>query len=647
MDDLDNGNLDVYESKLSYDDFEKMYAKVVIFINKRFVRLIDVTVEQCLDLKYGDHTMVSTVVNESMIAMWLIQSYKKQFDEYMEIKKQKENVLWIYWARGDDEKVITYDELSNLGDGNLIKENEIAQIFRIDTDIFHFETPLCEAFKEFNYLLKIYVDWPTCNWKKEKYYNGGDLPRVIWSGDVTYFKSYEWYENLGEGELKYKALNSKAIFVGSKGVDEEPRINNDYETQTDERRFDDHKLMRDDDVDIGDLEEYLIRKDPPYYVNEEEERYKERRCKLFGIPYVKPSTCKLEKFKVVKYSFRPVEEYVIIKEYEYDIWVQTEENISRVYQDIFQKKDEGCNYGVIGRYGVSVPALHKKPRRFEALYVVPRMFLRRIEDQVKNILEYYNRDGSDNEDSNEHIEKFLDIFYLFHIPNITQDQVTLRAFPMSLTGAASRWLRNEPAGLIKTWETVKEKILSKYCPPAKTAKKIEEINNFQQDPDETLHQAWERFKELLLRCPQHYITYMQEVILFYKGSDVPTRQILDSKGAIPSMKAADAKKAIQEMANHSQKWHNGMSTRCRSTETFDGLAAIQPQLNNLGKEIKKVNKKVYAAQVGCELCNGPHYTKDRPLKEEGKKLEEAYYTQFGVPFQQEGQYKAAAPGFYQ
>ncbi|GJV63409.1 hypothetical protein Tco_1474237 [Tanacetum coccineum] len=33
--------------------------------------------------------------------------------------------------------------------------------------------------------------------------------------------------------------------------------------------------------------------------------------------------------------------------------------------------------------------------------------------------------------------------------------------------------------------------------------------------------------------------------------------------------------------------------------------------------------------------------------EEGKTLEEAYYTQFGVPFQQGGQYRAAAPGLYQ
>ncbi|GJW20156.1 hypothetical protein Tco_0030778 [Tanacetum coccineum] len=119
---------------------------------------------------------------------------------------------------------------------------------------------------------------------------------------------------------------------------------------------------------------------------------------------------------------------------------------------------------------------------------------------------------------------------------------------------------------------------------------------------------------------------MQEVVLFYNGFDVPTRQILDLRGAIPSKTAADA--------------------NTRSTETSDGLAAILAQLNNLGREIKKVNEKVYVAQVGCEQCKGPHYTKDYPLKEEGKTLEEAYYIQFGAPFQGGG-YRATALGFYQ
>ncbi|GKE57310.1 hypothetical protein Tco_1496495 [Tanacetum coccineum] len=149
---------------------------------------------------------------------------------------------------------------------------------------------------------------------------------------------------------------------------------------------------------------------------------------------------------------------------------------------------------------------------------------------------------------------------------------------------------------------------------------MEEINNFQQEPDETLYQAWERFKELLMKCPQHYLTEIQET-------------------------AEDAKKAIQKMAEYSQKWHNGTS-RGRSIETSDGLAVIQAQLNNLGREIKKVNEKVYAAQVGCEKCKGPHYTKYCPLKEEGKTLEEAYYTQFGGLFQGGG-YRATAPVYYQ
>ncbi|GKE04775.1 hypothetical protein Tco_1396793 [Tanacetum coccineum] len=98
-----------------------------------------------------------------------------------------------------------------------------------------------------------------------------------------------------------------------------------------------------------------------------------------------------------------------------------------------------------------------------------------------------------------------------------------------------------------------------------------------------------------MKCPQHYLTKMQDVILFYNGLDIPTRQIQISRGVIPSKTAADVKIAIKEMDAYSQKWHNGKS-RTRSTKTSNGLATIQAQLNNLGREIKKVNEKVYATQ---------------------------------------------------
>ncbi|GJR88490.1 retrovirus-related pol polyprotein from transposon TNT 1-94 [Tanacetum coccineum] len=288
------------------------------------------------------------------------------------------------------------------------------------------------------------------------------------------------------------------------------------------------------------------------------------------------------------------------------------------------------NYGS----GVTRPTINQ-----DTPFELKGQFLKELRDNTFS--------GSENEDANEHIEKVLEIVDLFHIPKVTQDQIMLRAFPVSLTGAANKWLRSQPSGLITTWEILKTKFLNKYCPPARTARKMEEINNFQQEPDESLFRACERFKELLMNCPQHYLTDMQEVILFYNGLDVPTRQILDSKGAISSKTAADAKIAIQKMAEYSQKWHNETSSRARGTETSDGLAAIQAQLNNLEREIKKVNEKVYATQVGCEQCKGPQYTKDCPQKEEGKTLEEAYYTQFGAPYQPGGQYRATGPGFYQ
>nr|GEU58946.1 C2 calcium/lipid-binding domain, CaLB [Tanacetum cinerariifolium] len=333
MDDLDNGNLDVYERRLCYDECEKIYGEAVIFINKRFVRLIEIIVEQWLDLKYSDHAMVSNEVKESVFATWLIQSYKKQFEEYMEIEKQKKvygldvgieydpsgvyfsewlalnfsnhkmmdrytkNVLWDYWIRGDDEEVITDDELSNPGDGDLIEETEI------DVDVLTNDNLGFNSNGE-------YKDAWIYEWNKD----------VPWVANIPWLDYGPWMELSDDIEHVCKPFRFKnghaKIFNDHAGT------NNDYETQENKGFFDEHKLIRDDDDDIGDLEDYLIQKDPPYYVNEEEEeRSKKRRCKLHRIPYGKPPTCKSKKFKVVKYSVRPTKKYVIIKEYEYDIWV--------------------------------------------------------------------------------------------------------------------------------------------------------------------------------------------------------------------------------------------------------------------------------------------------------------------------------------
>ncbi|GJS39080.1 hypothetical protein Tco_0564123 [Tanacetum coccineum] len=128
---------------------------ILMFMSLELVRLIDITVKLWLDLKFGDHKKVDKEIMEEVVSTWLVRSYRKQFEEYIGIKRRLEyikNALWLYWTRGDDEEVLTNDELSDLEEEKVSEEKEITKIFRIETDIFDFETLLCKEFKEFNHL---------------------------------------------------------------------------------------------------------------------------------------------------------------------------------------------------------------------------------------------------------------------------------------------------------------------------------------------------------------------------------------------------------------------------------------------------------------------------------------------------------------
>ncbi|GJZ24367.1 hypothetical protein Tco_0561826 [Tanacetum coccineum] len=102
--------------------------------------------------------------------------------------------------------------------------------------------------------------------------------------------------------------------------------------------------------------------------------------------------------------------------------------------------------------------------------------------------------GSDNEDANEHIEKVLEIVDLFHVPNITEDQLMLRVFPISLTRAASRWLINEPTDLDS-----RGVVPTKTAADAKTV--IQEMTKYSQNG------IMEHLEEEVLRLLTDWLLY--------------------------------------------------------------------------------------------------------------------------------------------
>ncbi|GKB85717.1 hypothetical protein Tco_0957989, partial [Tanacetum coccineum] len=108
-------------------------------------------------------------------------------------------------------------------------------------------------------------------------------------------------------------------------------------------------------------------------------------------------------------------------------------------------------------------------------------------------------------------------------------------------------------------------------------------------------------------------------------------------------------KAIKTMADHSQKWHDGSSSRnIDSSSNTEGTNAIVSKLDSLGRDMKKLNENVHAIQVGWQLCGGAHLDKECPLNEEVESVEEVKYGEFGrsSPFSNGAKYHVGPPRYY-
>ncbi|GJZ21457.1 hypothetical protein Tco_0558496 [Tanacetum coccineum] len=87
--------------------------------------------------------------------------------------------------------------------------------------------------------------------------------------------------------------------------------------------------------DVDDLDDHLVSNNARDYANKEEEQYKERGCELLRNPHMILPTCKIERFKVIKYSFGLEEEFFAIKKCGYDDWIRTEDDACHAYRDTF------------------------------------------------------------------------------------------------------------------------------------------------------------------------------------------------------------------------------------------------------------------------------------------------------------------------
>ncbi|GJU75160.1 hypothetical protein Tco_1272230 [Tanacetum coccineum] len=235
------------------------------------------------------------------------------------------DVAFTEWLGGDDEVDFTDKELSD-------NEDEVVEVFRMDSNIFDFETPMCKTFNEFNYLLQIDPDLIDSRLMKNirmigsmngtEMYHGlmrnygltleGNLPGAYIIGNSLHYQDYEWYEALEDDKLKEEALRNNAIMEGFVNEDD------------DESRYERKKRWN-----------VYTNYDYEYEMNHEVHE-REELCEIHELP-----VSNIRRFEMIKYSFEQDEEYVSVEEDEYDDLARTSKDACRAYQEIFRMMDEG------------------------------------------------------------------------------------------------------------------------------------------------------------------------------------------------------------------------------------------------------------------------------------------------------------------
>ncbi|CAN6483239.1 unnamed protein product [Victoria cruziana] len=179
------------------------------------------------------------------------------------------------------------------------------------------------------------------------------------------------------------------------------------------------------------------------------------------------------------------------------------------------------------------------------------------------------------EDPYRHLDEFLDICATVKISHVDDGALRLRLFPFSLKERARDWLKSLPPAVnISTWEDLQREFLKKYFPIGKTNHYRRAISLFFALEGESFHQAWERMKDLLRKCPHHQIPTWQVLQGFYDGLTEAHRQVIDSScGGSVMLKSEDEAWLLYDtLAENSL--HNTRPTLLRHQQPKKGVSEV-------------------------------------------------------------------------
>ncbi|GJT77930.1 reverse transcriptase domain-containing protein [Tanacetum coccineum] len=204
----------------------------------------------------------------------------------------------------------------------------------------------------------------------------------------------------------------------------------------------------------------------------------------------------------------------------------------------------------------------------------------------------------EKDNPHDHIRWFNKITSTIKYKDVPNSAIKLMLFPFSLAGAARRWLKKEPPRSILTWEDLVSKFINEFFPPSRTTNLRNEISNFQQRFDESFHEAWDHYKDLLRACPHHgFYRILQSTDTFYNALNPADQDSLNS---------AAGGNLLERLMYESS------SSITSSNPEIASLKLQMEEMNRNFTRMLQTNQQVNTVTPSCETCGGPHSYNDCP-----------------------------------
>ncbi|XP_020205130.1 uncharacterized protein LOC109790395 [Cajanus cajan] len=233
--------------------------------------------------------------------------------------------------------------------------------------------------------------------------------------------------------------------------------------------------------------------------------------------------------------------------------------------------------------------------------------------------------GLDHEDPHTHLYTFYELCGSVRIYGDDEEALFMRLFPLSLTGKDKAWLQSQPNQSLTSSRDVETKFLARFFPSSKNTEAKAAIATFLQGVDEPLCEAWERYKALLRKCPNHGFDIEMQVQTFCNGLQPQTKMILDASfgGSVFFKTANEAITIIESMASTDLRSQHGRGQAQRrgvlELSTQDALLAqhklLTQQIEALNQKMAKLPQQLQAMHANpcqtqqvmrCDFCGGDH-----------------------------------------